>query len=475
MSWWKDNSGRHANQLSSASGIANYRHGGLVRYSQAAPALPLATALAFTLWTTDVSAQPSAETPAAIAQTPASTPALQADNGLIRISVLTFGPGKQAFAKFGHNALRVVDSRSGTDRVFNYGTFSFDDPMLVPKFLKGRLLYWLGVSDYRSTLRSYMAASRSVYEQVLALDAPTARAIAAELEAHAEERYLYDFYFDNCSTRVRDVLDRHLGRVLENAHSGAAIMSNRQNTLRLLAHDPLLYWALDFALGPAVDRASTQFDEMFLPERLQTALTTTRLGPVRQSVPLVQSERMLFEPASDHDVPAVAPSCGRLTALLAGGGIGIGSMSVGWLDPRSSTLWRRTLLGMVLFVIGIVVGLLGALQTYFVFFSDHAVAHANWNLLQAPVWALALSVFAVGVIRGQSRALLWARNTLAMTALSSMLGLVFYVTGLAAQDQSRILSATIPLWLGLTLGVHLLYRQTREVVTARGVKVQRAS
>ncbi|MGH9896492.1 MAG: DUF4105 domain-containing protein, partial [bacterium] len=194
------------------------------------------------------------------------------DQGAVpTVSLLTFGPGDQAFAKFGHNALWVHDpSRppESRDIVFNYGAYSFDSPLLVLNFLKGDLRYWLSVSTLSRTVAGYRAANRSVFAKQLALTPAQAQEIVGLLYENAkpENRYYrYDYYRDNCSTRVRDLLDKTLVGALERASRTSTAYSYRDHTRRLTQDSPLLFFGLDLAMGPYVDNPITEWEAMFLP------------------------------------------------------------------------------------------------------------------------------------------------------------------------------------------------------------------
>jgi hypothetical protein len=139
------------------------------------------------------------------AQRPAPPPGSQ-----LQIFLMTMGPGSEVWERFGHNAIWVRDSVQQRDLVYNYGTFDFRDPNLVPHFAMGRPVYWLGVGDLDGTLREYAARERDVQIQELALPAAKRAEIALRLAENArpdQRSYVYDYYRDNCSTRVRDALD----------------------------------------------------------------------------------------------------------------------------------------------------------------------------------------------------------------------------------------------------------------------------
>ena len=206
-----------------------------------------------------------------------------ADQGAVpTVSLLTFGPGDQAFAKFGHNALLVHDpSRppESRDLVFNYGTFSFDSPLLVLNFLKGDLRYWLSVSTLSRTVAGYRAVNRSVFAKQLALTPAQAQGIVGLLHENAkpENRYYrYDYYRDNCSTRVRDLLDKTLGGALERASRTSTAYSYRDHTRRLTRDSPLLFFGLDLAMGLYIDHPITEWEAMFLPMEVDGQIDEAR-------------------------------------------------------------------------------------------------------------------------------------------------------------------------------------------------------
>ena len=117
------------------------------------------------------------------------------------ISILTCGTGDQVYAIFGHSAIRVQDPTKNIDWVFNYGTFDFDTPNFIPKFLRGKLLYQVKGSSYDRFLAEYQFYQRDVREQVLNLSLSEKEEIVEALKQiiKPENRdYLYDFFFDNC-------------------------------------------------------------------------------------------------------------------------------------------------------------------------------------------------------------------------------------------------------------------------------------
>lgn len=134
----------------------------------------------------------------------------QASSGL-RISLITCSPGQELYSTFGHSAIRVIDSARSSDWVFNYGTFDFNDPDFYTKFIQGKLLYFVSLERTVDFISQYQYEQRKVIEQELQLNESEKLFIQQYLfeNLKPENRfYPYDFFFDNCTTRLRDLLEK---------------------------------------------------------------------------------------------------------------------------------------------------------------------------------------------------------------------------------------------------------------------------
>ncbi len=373
------------------------------------------------------------------------------------ISVLTMSPGDPVFFKFGHIAILVRDHRTGRDEVYNWGTFSFDEPGLVGKFLKGRLTYWVSVSSLRGNLAQYAHENRWIISQDLNLTAQQKLQLVADVRDNAQPAnatYRYHYYLDNCSTRVRDVIDRATGGALHAVSTGPSPMSFRGETSRLVADTWWAYIFLNLAMGSFIDQPVAEWDDMFVPERVRESLRkATNRSPGGELAPLVREERQLVA-ANREPPPAEVPH--RLLALTTAG-ILVGAL-LGWLGFRVLSipagkrvgLSRRLLFGLPLGALTTLTAFLGLLFTFFWLGTDHQVAWHNENLLQVSPVSIAMPVVAIGLMRNGGwarRAYRWVSFGLASLAL---LGLVLKaMPWWFKQVNGEMIGLWLPMWLGL--------------------------
>ncbi|MEE4293683.1 MAG: DUF4105 domain-containing protein, partial [Xanthomonadales bacterium] len=162
--------------------------------------------------------------------------------------LVTYGPGEVYWQRFGHNAIWVRDPARGLDHTFNYGFFDFAQENFFLRFLMGRMRYFSAAQPSDAEFAQYVSENRSIRAQRLALSKQQSAALVRSLlhDIRPENReYLYDYYADNCSTRVRDALDRALGGAIrEAAVARPANADLRDHTRRLTQGDFWLYLGL---------------------------------------------------------------------------------------------------------------------------------------------------------------------------------------------------------------------------------------
>ncbi len=197
------------------------------------------------------------------------------------ISLLTCGPGEELYSIFGHSAIRVCDYENHIDRVYNYGTFDFETEYFYLKFVGGRLLYYLTTEEYLGFIKSYIYENRSVYEQTLNLDSLHKQVLFNLLEENnkpANRYYHYDFFYDNCTTRIRDILIKALDNKIDfTKYTPPPIATFRKMISHYISHQKWTDLGIDLIFGLTADHKMNQSEYMFLPIELMNALDKAKL------------------------------------------------------------------------------------------------------------------------------------------------------------------------------------------------------
>jgi len=190
----------------------------------------------------------------------------------VRISILTCAPGNELYSLFGHTAIRVQDSDK--DVVFNYGTFDFNTPHFYYKYVKGLLPYKLSAQNYSNFINSYQEEKRTVYSQTLDLNNEQKQKIVELLiENYKPENryYLYNFLYDNCTTRVRDIIQKAISNKIN-----WSIDIDDKNFWNLLDEyldaAPWAQWGIHSILGQDGNNEATVLQKMFLPDYLMEGI-----------------------------------------------------------------------------------------------------------------------------------------------------------------------------------------------------------
>ena len=296
--------------------------------------------------------------------------------------LVTYGPGEIYWQRFGHNAIWIRDPQGGLDHVFNFGFFDFAQENFLLRFLQGRMLYFSAARPAGEEFAAYIDEDRSIRAQRLALSGPQSVQLAEYLlrEVRPENRdYRYDYYRNNCSTRVRDALDQALGGALSSEFNQIPAKQNwRDHTRRLTSMDFWLYLGLEIVLGAPVDRAINAWDEMFIPSLLADAVADLAVAGATGLIPLTVEDVMLFE--SSLAAPPATPRALWPRYLLASLALVAALTLAGRLVGAGlARVLARTWL--------VTAGLAGLVLLFFWFGTDHAVARLNLNLLVLnPLW-----------------------------------------------------------------------------------------
>lgn len=304
------------------------------------------------------------------------------DSSRLRISLLTCSPGSDLYAVFGHSALRIVDSAAGTDIVYNYGTFNFDDPDFYTKFVRGRLRYYLSQENFSDFKNAYQYFQRGITEQVLALTVEERKQVQLFLfdNLRKENRsYAYDFFYDNCTTRLRDIIFKSKS---VQAYDLPPLYEGNK-TFRSHLHGYLnraeMQWTklgIDLLLGTVADKKMTISESMFLPDHLADGIRKAE----RTGLFILGEEIQVLKDTQPPAVPLPFWQRPLFFFLL------IALLTLLPLFPGFSLNGSYTLnVDRVLFMS---TGLLGVLLLFMWFGTDHASCRNNINLL----WALPLNL-----------------------------------------------------------------------------------
>ena len=300
-----------------------------------------------------------------------------------RVSLLTCSQGDELYSIFGHSGIRVTDPQHGIDWVFNYGTFNFGDPNFYSKFVRGKLDYILSVSNYKNFELTYIYEKRYIYEQELNLNQLEKQLLIDSLQINylPENRYYsYDFLFDNCATRIRDIFVEAIpASFIFNNDAIEQGKTFRQLLKPYVIEKPWAKLGINLLLGVKADRQAEPWEYMFLPEHMMNAFKHASIRReedksvfAKEPIVILVGEKIpknIF-----RNSPIFVFSMVLALALL---------LTFYDIQKRRVSKW----FDIMLFTI---VGLVGSIIAFQWFGSEHVVMSNNYNL----IWAHPLQLIA---------------------------------------------------------------------------------
>ena len=286
----------------------------------------------------------------------------------IQISLLTCSPGKEVWAQYGHTAIRYYDKESGEDLAINYGIFSLDQTYFIPRFVLGMTDYRMGVQPMDMFLAQYSYEGRGVVEQVLNLSAEDKEVIYEALQENMKPEnvvYRYNYFFDNCTTRARDMLVNHLhGKVVYPP-------AEEDATFRSMIHkwNNKYEWSQfgeDLLLGVNADRKTTKSEQQFLPENLRSDFDKATY----KGKPLVKETNILLDAETEVAEPVFPLS--PLSIALIFAAISLVMMLFSYRRQQVYWAWDLALM--------LTSGLMGIIF-FIMIFSQHPCVSLNFILL----------------------------------------------------------------------------------------------
>jgi len=290
------------------------------------------------------------------------------------VYLITCNPGTETYSIYGHSALRIVNDQGKSDLVYNWGVFDFSTPNFTWKFAKGRLEYMLAVESMGNFLQTYLYEQRAVFSQRINLTPAEIRQLMLLIDENLKPgniKYRYDFFYDDCSTRIRDLLEKSIGNSLSYPPEEPAIAPTfRDMTGRYQAPYPWLKFGIDLIMGSPGDKKTTFRDMMFLPLDLQNCLSETVVKRDGKMIPLLQNPETLldFELPSQKQMHLFSPE--NVFALL-----------LILLIIMMPLIRNRSIVAIIDIIIFLVLSILSFLMIFFNFFTDHQQMKLNLNIL----------------------------------------------------------------------------------------------
>jgi hypothetical protein len=294
------------------------------------------------------------------------------------VSIITCGPGQsELYTAFGHSAFRINDPVTGYDAIYNYGVFNFRQKNFYLNFAKGYLYYQLGVHDYRDFEYHYISENRFIHEQILNLTPNQKRRLIDSLDWNAmpeHKYYRYDYFYDNCATRIRDVIKRVYGDSVQFDETYLTTdYTIRELTDLYLPYQPWGDLGIDICLGLPMDKRAATLEYMFLPDFVESGFDRATIKGNKSMVPIVKEKRIIYASAPEKFSKGIFQPVIVFSLLL------IIACVLSYRDFKKQRLsnWFDVTLLIVLGAIGLLLLLLWTV-------TDHRAAAKNFNLL----WAL---------------------------------------------------------------------------------------
>ena len=358
------------------------------------------------------------------------------------ISVLTMGPGTNLNDSFGHSAFRISDTNQNIDVVYNYGVYNFDTPNFYLKFVKGQLMYQLDRTDFSLFYQHYSDQDRWIKEQVLNLTIIEKQEIFDFLQKNylpENRKYIYDFFFENCATRIRDVL----AGVLKNKLVFDKNFVSKTHTFRQLIQKNV-HWnswgsfGMDLAIGAVVDRNASSWEHQFLPEYIFKALEKGQIKRGLGATDLVKKTSILNKKTAKEKSETLLMSPFFIISLLA-----FIILGVTFKDYQNNSRSRWMDCGLYALT-----GIIGVFLLLLWFATDHFATQNNYNLL----WAVPLSLFFVIEIAKRNPKY-WLKKYIMFQILMLLLLSIHWITGVQSYPV-----ALLPLLIALSIRYIFIFK-----------------
>jgi hypothetical protein len=314
------------------------------------------------------------------------------------IYLLTCGPGTDTYSIYGHSAVRIVILQQNSDMVYNWGVFDFDTPNFAWKFAKGRLEYMLIEESLPQFLNGYVYEKRYVYSQKVNISPQETEILVSLIKENLRPenaKYRYDFFYDNCSTRIRDILEKAIGKkLLYPPVEKGKMPTFRKMVAKYQSPYQWLQFGIDLIMGSTSDKEASFRDRMFLPLELQEGLSESVINRTGKMIPLLRNPDVILNFVTPANKPVFLTSPVSVFTVL---------MIV--VIILSGILKNKTHIKVLDIVLFTVFSILAVLMIFFNYFTDHLQMRWNLNL----IWLNPLIVLCLISLIMNKAGLIWFR------------------------------------------------------------------
>lgn len=314
------------------------------------------------------------------------------------VYLLTCGPGTDTYSIYGHSAVRIVIPEKKGDKVYNWGVFDFDTPNFAWKFAKGRLDYMVIEQSLQSFLSEYIYEKRYVYSQKMNLSAVETEKLVSLINENLKPenaKYKYDFFYDNCSTRIRDIFEKSVGdKLLYPPLETGDMPTFRKMVAKYQAPFPWLQFGIDLIMGSTSDKKATFRDRMFLPLEMQKELSEAVVNRNGKMIPLLQNPEVIL----NFPAPVLRPRF--LTSPVS-----LFTVLSILIIILSGLIKNKALINLMDILVFSVFSILALLMVFFNYFTDHQQMEWNLNIL----WLNLFLLICLGSILLKKPGFIWFR------------------------------------------------------------------
>ena len=308
----------------------------------------------------------------------------------LQVSLITCSEGPDAYERFGHSAVRILDLRNNEDIVFHWGVFNFKAPHFVYRFVKGETDYQLGATYTDTFFNGYYKRGLAIKEQQLNLDKDEAKKLVnAIIENYRPENrvYRYSFFFDNCATRPFNLIEKATDHRISYDTAWVQPITLRDMVQQKSGVGNWLDLGISLAVASRSDKQAYFKEQMFLPEYLAEAYNHATIGDKA----LVAKEMEVFPMAPevrakiDQESILTSPVTVLIVVALIVTILGVATRRI-----KKLAVVYKSAESLVLFATGVT----GAILWFLNFVSVHPAVDHNLNCL----WLLPTNIIFAALI-----------------------------------------------------------------------------